>query len=370
MTRIAHVVAPAPFGGLERVVAGLSREMARRGHEVSLILTLGPDEPRPQWADALSSAGVAVDGVRVGGRAYFAERRGVREALLRRRAEIVHTHGYRPDVVHRATARGLRLPVLSTAHGFASSGGKGRIYEWLQRRSWRGFDAVVAVSQPLVDRIVASGVPRERVEMIRNGTVISATPLLGAAEARERLGLPSGRIVGWVGRLSAEKAPGVAIEALAAAQDRSAILCYIGAGPLEQECRARAQSLGVADRVRFLGTVPDAAPLLPAFDVLLLSSHTEGTPMVVLEAAVARVPVVSTAVGGVPDLLAGDAGWLAPAADAAALGRCLDEALSDRRVALAKADRLGERVKGAAEANDWIESYLGLYSRLISANPS
>ena len=365
LMRVAHVVAPAAFGGLERVVAGLCRETALRGHSVLLIATLAPGAELPAWAAELQGSGVSVAPVHVPSRAYLAERRAVRGLLRRFRAEVVHTHGYRSDVVHAGVVRGEGIPLVSTAHGFASSRGIGLVYEWLQRRAWRRFDAVVAVSRPLLDVLSGLGIPRDRLVFIQNGLSGAHAPV-DRREARTRLGLPQdARVVGWVGRFSEEKNAVLAIEALARTTDRAVRLCMIGAGPTLEHCRALAHDRGLSERVRFCGAVPDAGPLVSAFDVLMLSSRTEGTPMVVLEAAAAGVAVVSTSVGGVPDLLGRDGGWLVPADDAAALAVALDEAASDPAQAARRAERLQARL--LAGPVDWVSEYLALYSRLIGA---
>ena len=364
MTTIVHLTSPAQFGGLERVVSGLCRETVARGHRVVLIATLSPGDPVPPWAEALREAGVVVEPLHLSSRAYARERRTVRGLLRRHGAQVVHTHGYRPDALHVGMVKSLGLPIVSTAHGFSATRFKGKVYEWFQKRAWRRFDAVVAVSQPLVEAIARAGVPRERIVLIRNGLSQGASAAVTRGEARARLGLPEATaVLGWVGRLSEEKDPQLAIEAFALLAAGSARLCMIGAGPQAEECRAQVARLGLGDRVTLAGAVPDAGPLLSAFDALVLSSRTEGTPMVILEAAAAGVAVVSTAVGGVPDLLGDDAGWLVPAGDAEALASAMGAALGDGAERIRRAERLRARLATDA-GSDWVEQYLELYRRL------
>jgi glycosyltransferase involved in cell wall biosynthesis len=365
---VVHVTAPGAFGGLERVVSGLARETAARGHRAIIVAVLTPTAPEPGWLSVAAASGVEVEILRLPTRAYLRERREVRRILARSSADVLHTHGYRSDVLHLGIARRMRLPAVTTAHGFASNKARGSLYERLQLHSWRRFDAVVAVSEPLVTRIAGAGVSRDRIVLIRNGGS-SGGELLSRAAARSRLALPlAGQCVGWVGRMSEEKDPLLAIESVA--RLRSATLCFIGAGSLREACVARATELGVADRVVFAGAVPDAAPLFSAFDALVLSSRTEGTPMVVLEAAAAGVPVVSTAVGGVPDLLRDDAGWLVAPGDAAALAEGMRAALADSGESRRRASRLQERLAAKSGEADWVDQYLELYAKQISANPS
>jgi glycosyltransferase involved in cell wall biosynthesis len=360
MTSIIHVTAPAGFGGLERVVSGLARAQVERGHRVALVMALSPSASVPEWAAALGRDGVVVEPLFVGDRSYLAERRAVRAAVTRFRADVMHTHGSRSDVLHLGAARALGVRVVSTAHGFITVGSKGKLYRWLQLRAWRRFDAVVAVSAALRDTLVAEGVAPDRIALIRNG-LVPVPALYSRTEARTLLGIPANApAVAWVGRLSEEKAPLLALDAFARLSDRSAHLTFIGEGPLRSALLQRATELGVGDRVRADGSRSDAAELLPAFDALLLSSQTEGTPMVILEAAMAGVPIVATSVGGVPDVVGTDA-LTVPAGDAVALADALAASLTDRHAAEERARRLGARLRSADAAEDWVGRYLALY---------
>jgi len=230
--------------------------------------------------------------------------------------------------------------------------------------AWKRFDAVVAVSDALERQLLGFGVSRERVVHIRNGIVRGGDPL-PRAMARERLGLPAeGAVLGWVGRFSDEKDPLLAVEAFALGVASSATLCMIGTGPLDAACRQRAAELGIAERVVFAGAQPDAAPLLSAFDALVLSSRTEGTPMVVLEAASAGIPVVATRVGGVPTIVGKDGGWLVAPGDAPALAEAMRVALTDEQGRVQRGAALRARVASEGASNDWVGEYLALYARL------
>ena len=93
------------------------------------------------------------------GRAYLRERAAIARLLREVRPDVVHTHGYRPDVLDAGVARGQGIAVVTTVHGFTGGGWKNRVYEWLQCRAFRRFDAVVAVSRPLVGLLERRGHP-------------------------------------------------------------------------------------------------------------------------------------------------------------------------------------------------------------------
>lgn len=362
---IAHITAPGAFGGLERVVSGLTTALAARDADVVLIAVLEPGVPTPAWIAPLAADGVRVEVLQVGARDYLRERRQVRALLERHGVQVIHTHGYRPDLVHGGHARRSGIRTVSTVHGFTRTGGlKGRLNEWLQLRALRRFDAVIAVSKPLVGTLRSVGVSTERIVLIPNA-ISGASQPLDRAEARAALSLPpDGRAVGWVGRMSHEKAPMTMLDAFARIHAADVTLCYIGDGPERDACRQRAESLGIAARVRFAGAVPDAARFLQAFDVLGLSSITEGTPMVLLEAGLAGVPIVATRVGGVPDLLGND-GHLVPADDPAALAAAVDSVFAEPHLAAQRTAALRARLQSESSADVWVARHLELYQRLI-----
>jgi glycosyltransferase involved in cell wall biosynthesis len=367
---VVHVLAPARFGGLESVIATLCSAQQTAGDSVLVVPVLEPtDAFGHPLAEKLSSEGIDVMPVVVTGRDYPRERAALRRILVDRRPDVVHTHGYRPDVIDAPVARGLGLPTVTTVHGFTrgGSGGrgwKGRFYEWLQIRSFRRFDAVVVVSERLRGELVGDGVSQDRLHVLQNAWDAGADALPDRADARARLGVGSqSRAVAWVGRLSSEKAPDVFVRAAGAAT-REAEYHVVGSGPMLSDCRELAASLSVDQRFTWHGPVTDAGRWLKAFDALVISSWTEGTPMVLLEAMAAGVPVVTTAVGGIPDVVSPDEAILCEAGDVAALASGIDAILADPAAARARTDAARRRLDTQFAVEPWARRYREIYLSL------
>lgn len=360
---IQHLIAPAPFGGAESVVQALATGHGRRGHDVSVVVVVH-GEHAGRFSEDLRSGGIPVFTIRVPPRGYGRERRRLASMLRAFEPDVVHTHGYRVDVLDAPVVRAAGIPVVSTVHGFTGGDLKNRMYQWLQRRALAFFDGVVAVSRPLEAELRASGIPRDRLFMIPNGPPTLADPL-GRAAARRMLAVPEeGFRVGWVGRLSREKGPDVFLESLAlpAARASGVRASVIGDGPMRARLEARARELGIESAVRWHGAIPGAARLLRAFDALVLSSRTEGTPSVLLEAMGAGVPVVATSVGGIPDAVVGAPARLVPPEDPRALAEALAAAGRCEIV-----EPVPSPPGDGRPRMNWLEAYEALYARVTGA---
>ncbi|MFL5540194.1 MAG: glycosyltransferase [Longimicrobiaceae bacterium] len=362
---VLHVLAPAPWGGLERVVRALAAGAARRGRETHVAALLGPDRSAEHpFVVSLRDAGVPVHAVRTGAREYLRERAWLAALCGRLGADVVHTHGYRADVIGASAARARGVPCVTTVHGFTGGGLKNRIYEGVQRIAFRGFDAVVAVSRPLSAVLAAAGVPAGRVRVIPNAWDGEPEPL-EPVPARRRLGVDAGAFhVGWMGRMSREKGADVLLDAVALLADLPLVASLVGDGPERAALAARAARLGVAGRVRFHGALPAAGEVVAAFDVLALSSRTEGTPMVLFEAISASVPVVASRVGGVPDVTGEAGALLVPADDPAALAAALRRVHRSPAEAFARAEAARRRLGTRYAVDPWLDAYEALYAEV------
>lgn len=364
---IVHLLAPARFGGLETVVTTLAVGQSAAGDRVTVGLVLTPSESRDHpLIGALEEKGIEVRPIVVSGRDYAGERRATGELLDEVDADILHTHGYRPDMIDAPVARRRGIATVTTVHGFTGGGWRGRLYQWLQKRSFRSFDAVIVVSRMIQDELASHGLKPDRIHRVQNAWRSQASALARDV-GRSRLGLSGdGPVVGWVGRMSREKAPDVMIRAAALVKGDAVRFSMIGGGPMEAECRELADQLGVGERVTWHGVVPDAAAVLPAFDSLVLSSWTEGTPMVLLEAMSAGVPVVATAVGGVPDVVGPHEAELCAPGRHDLIAEAIERIVTNPEKAGHRAQAALDRLASDFAVEPWVERHRIIYESLIS----
>jgi glycosyltransferase involved in cell wall biosynthesis len=229
------------------------------------------------------------------------------------------------------------IPAVSVAHGWTAATWKVRLNEALDRLSLRGMDRVVCVSEAQARRVRRVGVPARKLVVIHNAidpSRFEADDPSGRSWLLELFPDTPRLVVGAVGRLSPEKGFGVLVEAAAevlrAVPDAGFV--HFGDGPLRGALQDRINALGLERRFVLAGFHAAVHRAFPYFDLFTLPSYTEGLPCVVLEAFAAGVPVVATAVGGTPEVVAdGYNGYLVEPGDPAALaGRVVDVLRDDR----------------------------------------
>jgi glycosyltransferase involved in cell wall biosynthesis len=253
------------------------------------------------------------------------------------RPHIVHTHTAKAGLLGRVAARLAGVPIIvHTFHGHVLHGYYGPVQNWALRRMERTLawfsHRLVAVSEQVKKELVEYGVAGpERITVIPLG--LDLEPYLDAGvrrgEFRREMGLSSGaKLVGIVGRIFPVKNHALFLESAAriATAEPVARFVIVGDGLLRFALEQQARDLGIAERVVFTGWRSDLAPIYADFDVLVVSSNNEGTPLSAIEAMAASCPVVATRVGGVPDLISDyESGRLVPPRDAEALaGAVLD----------------------------------------------
>lgn len=362
---VLHLAAPGPVGGLETVLLGLTLGLHRRGAKVTVAPIVSSNPDRHPVIRTLREEGVPVHPILVARRGYLQERREVRRLLEVSRPDIVHTHGYRPDLLDSGIARRMGIPTVTTVHGSSRMSWRTAVYEAIQFRLLRRFQAVVAVSRPLVADLRRARVPPERIHLVRNAWDGRSHPR-PRAEARNALGLPlDAFVVGWVGRLIPVKGCDVFLRAVSRLRDLPVHASIIGSGPEQEGLEALVAEHGVAERVHFHGFREDAANLFPAFDVWVLSSRSEGTPMVLFEAMAAGVPIVATDVGGVGDVVSDVEACLVPPEDPEALAACLRDIHAGRSRTRERVQAAKTRLVEECGTEQWIERHVEVYRGLL-----
>ena len=253
--------------------------------------------------------------------------------IYRRRVDLLHVNSYVPGNYARLAAALMQVPIIIDHwHGFTRFNRKRRLF---CRVLGRFTDLSLVVSRGVRDYLVTQGgLNPAKVRVVANGVDVAAIDAARPGKAvRRDLGLPEGvPVIGLVGRLDHwGKGHQELLAAMARLRERHpAHALIVGGGRRMDEVRQLAASLGLAGAVHFLGPRPDVPDLLNAMDIFVLPSYSEGVSLALLKAMAAGLPVIATAVGGLPEVVTdGDNGLLIPPRDAGALAGALERLLTD-----------------------------------------
>lgn len=260
--------------------------------------------------------------------------RWLRELLHRKQISIIHVHGQRANyfvwLMRRLFPRAWgRVPLVATVHGWVQDNFVRKVVTRLEFVTLRDCDHVITVSEQQRRTLLARGFSPNRVSVVRPGIAYLASKGLHQATeearlaARARWGIaPDAYVITAVGRLSTEKRFELYLETCSklASHIPKARFLLVGGGKQEANLKALQATLGLEGWVVFTGLTRDMSAVYAATDLVMLTSDTEGTPHVLLEAMGSDIPIVSTAVGGIPEFVVPDeSGLLVPPGSSSAL---------------------------------------------------
>jgi glycosyltransferase involved in cell wall biosynthesis len=383
--RVVRVIARLNIGGPAQHVLHLTRGLADRYPTLLVCGNVGPGEE--EMADVLEQSGVLVHRIPELGRNVRPGQDALALAklvhLLRRvRPEIVHTHTAKAGALGRLAALIARVPHrIHTFHGHTFHGYFGRkttrVFLGVERMLARRTDRIIALSDAqaadLAERYRVSS--RASLRVVPLGLDLASLGTENALalrrEFRAEVGAGGRPIISIVGRLVPVKRHDLFVDAVAKLRRKGVegVFVVVGGGPERERLEARAFARGVAEDLRFLGWRRDLARIYAGSDVVALSSDNEGTPVALIEAMAAGVPVVAAAVGGVPDVLEdGRLGLLVEPDSADALAGGIEALLGDAQLSA----ELSARARPAALSRFGVDRLLtdvaALYDELL--NPS
>jgi glycosyltransferase involved in cell wall biosynthesis len=368
--RVVHLMASPFYGGPERQMLGLARHLPSEVE--SVFLSFEERGLAQAFLDEARRHGYEAKSLVHNTPRYFACVREVADELRRLKADLVCCSGYKPDLVGWRAARRVGIPVVSISHGWTSATWRVRCYEKLDKIVLRWIDAVVCVSKAQADKVRAVGVPEAKITVIQNAIGEEAFVEPDAANRAEMAGWfahPPRWLVGAAGRFSPEKGFAVLIEAAAlVAQQRPEVgFLLFGDGPLRSDLERLIVQCGLQQNFVLPGFRTDLTRFLPNLDLAVMSSYTEGLPVILLETGAAGVATVATSVGGIPEVLVdGRTGYLVPSGDASAMAQrivaLLDNEMGRQAMGRAARDRVRREFSFAAMSRQ----YHDLFRRLVS----
>jgi glycosyltransferase involved in cell wall biosynthesis len=361
-------------GGAERLAVGIATNLSPERFDSTLCVGRWP---RPE-GERSSSAGEALKQLEDAGVSFVPLRRQrkiepapwmrLARFLRRERIDVLHTHQFSANLWGTATGKLAGVPVvLAHEHTWSYEGNPLRRFLDRELVS-RAADRFIAVSREDQRRMIeVERVNPARTLFIPIGITSSSRPT--GHDVRKELDIAiEAPVIGMVGNLRRQKAHHVLIRATAQllSQWPDIQVLLVGGGPERASLERLVGALGLGNTVRFLGHRADVPDVLSAMNVAVCCSDFEGSPLAILEYMEAALPVVSTAVGGIPDLIEQNMhGLLVPARDPDALARAVAELLSDPQRARTMGARGRERRRAEFNLETMIHRLEDLYRQLL-----
>lgn len=329
---VVHLICSSGFYGAERVVANLCQEM--KGTDVSVLCLTPNKKDVVQFQSEVEKSGTEWTSVDNTIGKSISTLQHIRK---QHKNIVIHAHGYKEIVIACLFKTLSGCGIIVTQHGFTERNFKSRCYNWIDMAlcRWASIKSVLCVSADIYRRYSDFGVPLSRLVLLPNGVLIQKKveeDSVRAIIAKQLNVSVDTKVILYAGRLSEEKDPLLFVETIKCMLDTSLdfVAVIAGEGPLYDMVCQKLNQLTLGDRVKMLGFVENIDEFLTASDILLLTSKTEGTPMIVLEAMAQHCAVVATNVGGMSDIINhGRSGFLVNNRTAAELSVCCEKLLID-----------------------------------------
>lgn len=367
--KILHLISSSGLLGAERVLLEIAEYSKQEGMEVGIGVFQNSQNPNLELAEVAKGQGFGVELFPCNGRFDKKTIRMIKDYVNKAGSQILHSHNYKSNFYAWRALSNNSIRWVVTKHG-RRFGSKLLLYNLLDGFVVRHADRVVGVSKEITKKIKLTGIDSKKVCLIENGVSLDRYQKRIVSESiRESLGIKKDvSVIGTVGALTKEKGH---VYFLSAAQKVNrifprAVFLFVGDGTQRQYLESIASKLGIADKVIFTGMRKDIPEILSILDVFVLPSLNEGLPMALLEAQAARIPVVATRVGAIPDVLEdGITGMLIPPRYPQAMAEAIIMILSDKKFASGIAQKGFERVRDNFSSEKMASKYLSIYKELM-----
>lgn len=287
-----------------------------------------------------------------------------------RKIDVIHTHGYKSDILGWLAAKRTGIRCVSTPHGFPCNAGlKLALFTRIGIYVLRKFDAVAPLSEELVEDMRRFRVPTARTHFIRNGVDISDIDRAAKSISPPQIGSGRARTIGFIGQLIPRKGLADLLQVFDKLYQENPDLRLelLGDGSQREELERIAASLPSGKSIQFMGFRSDRLERLVQFDLFVMTSSLEGIPRCLMEALALRVPVVAYDIPGVDQLVDnGKTGFLAPLGDIEVLTKQCQRILNDPNLAreLGAAGRL--KIEANYSAARMADEYEELFKRILN----
>jgi len=387
--KVLHIIDSGGLYGAEMVLLHLVAEQIRQGLE-PIIASIGEKAiiEKPVETEAIKR-GFRVEKFRMHPGPNLIGAYEILRFAWNEDVNILHSHGYKGNILFGFLPRLIRkIPVVATIHGYTSTGNvysRMRVYEWLDSKALRFMDAVIFVSNAMKSNARFKHINPTKIHVINNGIALPREDSQSTRSAQRTKSTsgpanPDQHIIDFcnrgftivsIGRLSPEKGFNYLVEAfnLLIKRGINAYLLIIGEGSERKVLESLVERYNIKDNVLLPGYIKNARMYLPYCNVFVLSSLTEGLPITLLEAMEAKIPIIGTIVGGIPDVLIhGETGLLVKDQNPRALSEALYLLYNNDELSHGLAHNAFQVLRDKYSSNEMARKYYNVYKEIYFAN--
>ncbi|MBY6070319.1 glycosyltransferase family 4 protein [Marinobacter salsuginis] len=367
--RVLQFITPAGFYGAERWVLALANNLNRDQLACDLAVTREGPEQDLTVAELYPESVGEVHYLDMAGRFDFRVVKQLSDVIQKRRIDVIHTHGYKSDILGLLAARRTGIRCVSTPHGFSGNVGL-KLGAFIRIGTWmlRYFDRVAPLSEELVADMKRFGVPDTKIAFIRNGVDLTEIDAALNELKAEYQANRADRVVGFIGQMIPRKGIPDLLDVFDQLyrEDTNLKLQLLGDGRQRAELEEKAAGQSSAKAIEFLGFRSDRLELLSRFNLFVMTSSLEGIPRCMMEAMAVGIPVVAYDIPGVDKLVThGETGLLAPHGDKAALANCCRRLLDDSALAARLSANARQLIDEKYSAARMAQEYEHLFADLL-----
>ncbi len=362
---VLQFICPAGFYGAEMWILALAKHLDPDLVNCQLAITRESEDQNIEVFNRFQQLGLGAHQIKVNGRFDPGSILKLARLLKREKIDIIHTHGYKSDILGLLAARLANVKIVATPHGFENVKDlKLQLFIRLGCFALRFCDGVAPLSEDLFAEIQRFKVKKEKIRLIINGVdlaetqaALTASTSLFFTENREKK-------IGYVGQIAHRKNIGDMIKAFDVLhEDHPEVsLVLVGDGPMRDELEKMSHTLPSASRIKFLGYRKDRLRIVKELDVFSMTSSLEGIPRCMMEAMSMGIPSVAFRIPGVDKLIIhGVTGLMADYGNVEELKKCWEKLLLDDEYSYQIAENGKQHVLNNFSAQRMAEEYVEMF---------
>lgn len=362
--KVLQFICSTGFYGAERWVLALSKHLPDSVSS-ELVVTLEPGTEELELVKQFKAIG-KTHYIPMQGRFDLRAVSKLADLIQEQDIDIIHTHGYKSDILGVMAARKAGIPCVVTPHGFENAADlKLRLFIWLGCQSMRFADKVVPLSKQLMSDVEKFNISPDKLEYIQNGVDLSEVEAVRQTKTDKP---KEKKTIGFVGQMISRKNIKAILDCFESLykkrQDIELVL--LGDGEDRPSLEAYSKTLASASDIHFLGFRNDRLQLLRDFDLFVMTSTLEGIPRCLMEACAMEIPVSAYDIAGIDQLIThNESGLLAPLHNSKQLEKDWEKLLDDKALAISLAQNSKSFVEANFSAKRMADEYLELFEGIL-----